>query len=78
MSFKVRQKDIRSLLRSGSALPLSSAQQLIIEGARKYHDFRKLSYSAGTYGINGLCIEDTITGDLYADAARTSLVFYFA
>lgn len=78
MSYKVRQKDIRSLLNHGAALPLSAAKSLIESNERKYSDFYRVSYSIGTYGLNGLCIEDGQTGNLYADAARTSLVQYFA
>ena len=33
--------------------------------------------SFGTYDINGLCIEHNETGQLYADASRSSLAFYF-
>lgn len=78
MSYKVRQKDIRTLLNWGGALPLSEAKRLIENGERKCSDFSRVSYSIGTYGLNGLCIEDGQTGNLYADAARTSLVQYFA
>lgn len=78
MSYKVRQKDIRQLLNWGQALPLAEAKKLVDSEERSYHSFRKVSYSVGVYGINGLCIEDKTTGQLYADAARTTLVFYFA
>ena len=74
---KTRQKDIRSLLKCGIALPLDEARKLYESGDREYGDFREVSYSVGVYGINGLCIEDTTTGQLYADAARTSNVFMF-
>ena len=78
MSYQVHQKDIRALISCGAAKRLDDAFALIESGDRKYGDFRKVSYSAGVYGINGLCIEDTKTGDLFADAARTSNVFRFA
>lgn len=78
MSYQVRQKDIRALLNNGVALPLREAKKLIESNQRKYHDFEKVSVSFGVYGMNGLCIEDATTGQLYADAARTSLCIYFA
>lgn len=77
MKYQIRQKDIRALLNNGVAIPLREAEKLIENGERKYYDFENVSYSIGVYGINGLCIEDTTTGQLYADAARTSLCFYF-
>ena len=78
MSYKVRQKDIRAMIAHEIALPLAEAERLVKTGERNYYDFERVSYSAGVYGINGLVIEDRTTGQMYADAARTSLVFYFA
>lgn len=78
MSYKVRQKDIRTLLNWNGALPLAEAKKLIESGERNYSDFQKVSYSVGVYGINGLCIEDRQTGQLYAEACRSTLVFMFA
>lgn len=78
MSYQVRQKDIRASLRRGVALPLIEAENLVKSGQRSYSDFQKVSYSTGVYGINGLCIEDTTTGQLYAEACRSTLVFIFA
>ena len=77
MTYKVRQKDIRALLNYGVALPLREAEKLIESGERQYNDFVNVSISSGVYRMNGLCIEDTTTGQLYADAARISLCFYF-
>lgn len=74
---KVRQKDLRAAINSGVALPLSEARKLVEANRDKMRDFRQISYSIGVYGINGLMIEDTTTGQLYADAARTSNVFMF-
>lgn len=74
---EVRQKDIRALLRNGNALPLSEAKSLIDKGEAEYYDFENVLRSFGTYGINGLCIEHKETGQLYADASRSSLAFYF-
>lgn len=78
MSYKVRQKDIRAMIAHKIALPLAEAESLVKTGERNYYDFRKVCYSAGVYGINGLAIEDRITGQMYAEASRSSLVFYFA
>ena len=78
MSYQVRQKNIRALLNNGVALPLNEAKSLVESGNRNYYDFHKVSYSVGVYGINGLCIEDTKTGQLYAEACRSTLVFMFA
>lgn len=78
MSYKVRQKDIREMIAWGVAHPLNEAAKMVENNERSYSDFQKVSYSAGVYGINGLCIEDRTTGELYAEAARTTLVFMFA
>lgn len=78
MSYKVRQKDIRAMLRMGIASTLNEARELVESGERNYYDFQKVSYSVGVYGINGLCIEDRQTGQLYAEACRSTLVFMFA
>ena len=78
MSYKVRQKDIRALISHNIAEPLAVAADMIESGERNYYDFRKVSYSVGVYGINGLCVEDCTTGQLYAEACRSTLVFYFA
>lgn len=78
MSYKVRQKDIRASLRHGVALPLIEAEKLVQSNQRSYSDFQKVSYSTGVYGINGVCVEDRTTGQLYAEACRSTLVFIFA
>ena len=78
MSYKVRQKDIRAMLRNDIALPLHEAHKMIESSERTWADFEKVSYSAGVYGINGLCVEDRKTGQLYAEACRSTLVFMFA
>lgn len=78
MKIKTTQRDIRSLIKSGEAFSLSVAKSLIDAGERKYHDFDQVLYSVGVYGINGLAIVDTTDGQMYADAARTTNVFYFA
>jgi len=77
MKFQVRQKDIRAELTYGTALPLDEARKLVESGQRKYHDFENVCFSLGVYGINGLMIRDTTTGQLYADAARTTNCFMF-
>ena len=77
MTIETRQKDIRAMIRCGEALPLDDAKRLIDDGKRSYHDFEKICASYGVYGVNGLCIEDTTTGQRYADAARSTNVFYF-
>lgn len=66
------------MLRMGIASPLNEAAEMVKSGDRSYYDFQKVSYSAGIYGINGLCIEDRQTGQLYAEACRSTLVFMFA
>lgn len=78
MSYKVRQKDIRDHLRCGAALPLADAESLVKSGERSYFDFSQVCYSAGIYGINGLVVEDQRTGQMYAEASRSTRVFYFA
>ena len=77
MKAKTTQREIRNLLKYGEALPLSDAARLIETGKADYYQFENILYSIGVYGINGLAIRDTKTGQVYADAARTSNVFYF-
>ena len=78
MSYKVRQKDLRAMLAYGIARPLIEAENMVKDGVRRYGDFEKVSYSTGVYGINGVCVEDRVTGQLYATAARNTLCFTFA
>lgn len=73
----VRQKDIRAALRNGVAQPLANAVEMIESGARVARDFERVSLSIGVYGKNGGMVEDTRTGQLYADACRSTHLFYF-
>ena len=77
MKRTTRQKDIRATIIDGIAHPLIEAKRLIDDGTAKYGDFENVMKSFGTYGINGLVIRDKRNGEMYAEAARTSLVFEF-
>ena len=77
MNVKTTQKEIRRIRNYYAVGSLADAEKLIERNERKFSDFQVIAYSVGMYGRNGAAIEDITTGDIYADAARTTGTFYF-
>lgn len=79
MSAKLRQRDIRDLIRSGGAVDLSELYRQK-HGSEWYEFIRSLQLdevgaSYGTYGVNGAVFLSLAEGRLYADCRRDAALF---
>ena len=74
---RTTQAEIRRIRDHEAAGTLADAVELIETGTRSEGDFSPLLYSMGSHGVNGKVIKDRRTGDLYADAKRTTEALYF-
>lgn len=74
---RTTQAEIRRIRDHEAAGTLADAVEMIETGARAEGDFLPLLYSMGAQGVNGKVIKDSQTGDLYADAKRTTEALYF-
>lgn len=74
---KYTQRELRRLVSVGSAKLLESDFDDTSDFI-KNHDFDKVGYSSGIYGISGGLIRDRKSGELYAITARnTTLMMIF-
>lgn len=79
MSCKLRQRDIRDLIRSGGAEDLSELYRE--KHGDDWYEFvrslelEKVGVSLGTYGVNGAVFLSTAEGRLYADCRRDAALF---
>ena len=65
-------KELRELVRFGVAEDYSNKPSEYIYTLRR---LEKVGYSSGVCGINGVLVEDTETGQLYAIIGRNSNLF---
>ena len=69
---KYTQRYFKTLVKEGHAHDLTGYDFKTLDQWIKTHNFNKIGYSSGIYGINGGLIQDTETGELYAITARNS------
>lgn len=67
------QKQLRALVKSGAAIDVTNAN----EHGDIPEPYRKIGYSAGVYGCNGMLLQGTRTGRLYAVTSRTIAIYLF-
>lgn len=69
---KYTQKQLKSLVNSGSAIDVTNARD------RKEipEHYTQIGYAAGIYGCNGMLLKGE-SGQLYAVTSRTSAIYLF-
>lgn len=70
---KTTQRELKSLLRDGIALPVNYGTEKQIASSR----LETIKISRGIYGMNGALLRDIYTGQLYAIPSRSSALFYY-
>lgn len=71
---RVKQKDIRNMIRNGSALDITNMDSNTLYALMDHaKTINRIYYSAGVYGCNGAVIE--IDGTKYATCSRCSNMF---
>lgn len=71
---KYTQKQLREMVKNGIAVDVSNATS---RSEAVPEDYKKIGYSLGVYGKNGLLLQGCESGKLYAVTARSSAVFMF-
>lgn len=71
---KFKQKEIKAFIQDGIAKKLDGTFEEILDFIHT-HNFERIGYSAGVYGLNGGIIRDMESGELYAIPARNSTLF---
>ena len=71
---KYTQKQLREMVKNGVAVDVTNAQS---RAEAVPEDYKKIGYSLGVYGRNGLLLQGCESGTLYAVTARSSAVFMF-
>ncbi len=71
MLYKTSQKEIKNLIKSGVARDITVASD---SSLKQIGRLEKVSYSHGTYGINGAVFRDK-KGKLYAVKSRAGKLF---
>lgn len=71
---KYTQKQLREMVRNGVAVDVTNATS---RAEAVPEDYKKIGYSLGVYGKNGLLLQGCESGKLYAVTARSSAVFMF-
>jgi hypothetical protein len=71
---KYTQKQLKALVKNGIAVDVTNATN---RAEAVPEDYKKIGYSLGVYGKNGLLLQGCESGKLYAVTARTSAVFMF-
>ena len=72
---KYTQKYFKTLVKEGLAHDITNKDFDTIKELLAKHNFNKIGYSSGLYGLNGGLIQDINSGELYAITARTSTLF---
>ena len=70
---KYTQRQLRKLVESGAAIDVTNAS------SRKVipENYTQIGYACGVYGCNGMLLQGSETGKLYAVTSRTSAIFMF-
>lgn len=71
---KYTQKQLKELVKSGAAVDVTNAMST---AEAVPEDYKKIGYSLGVYGKNGLLLQGCESGKLYAVTARSSAIFMF-
>lgn len=71
---KYTQKQLREMVKNGVAVDVTNATN---RTKAVPEDYKKIGYSLGVYGKNGLLLRGCESGKLYAVTARSSAVFMF-
>ena len=73
---KYTQKQLRAMVADGIAIDATRATNETRREIEAEEDYlRKIGYSSGVYGCNGLLLKGNKTGRLYAVTARTTAIF---
>lgn len=67
------QKQLKALVNSGAAIDVTRARNAN-EISESYF---QIGYAAGVYGCNGMLLQGSETGKLYAVCGRTTAIFLF-
>ena len=67
---KITLKELRSLVRDGSAENVTECKQIT-------ESVKQIRYSSGVYGLNGALLRGDKTNKLYAIIGRISALFYY-
>ena len=75
---KLTQKALKDMVSDGSAWDISHMTETeYCHMKRDEGNFRKIGYSCGKYGTNGLLLQGCKSGRWYAITSRTTAIFYF-
>ena len=75
---KFTQRQLKDLVFYGNAWDISDAQDSDYWAIKNNEgNIKKIGYSCGTYGCNGLLLQGCKTGKLYAITKRTTAIFLF-
>lgn len=67
---KITLKELRSLVRDGSAENVTESKQIT-------ESVKQIRYSSGVYGLNGALLRGEETGKLYAIIGRLPALFFY-
>lgn len=67
------QKQLKALVKHGLAKDVTKAAEL----SAIPEAYKKIGYSCGLYGCNGLLLQGLTSGDMYAVTARTTAIYLF-
>ena len=72
---KYTQRELKNLVAIGAAQDITTYSFEKMNEFLHSHNFDKIGYSSGVYGLNGGLIQNTETGEYYAITARNSNLF---
>lgn len=69
---KVTQRVLKSLVHSGIATDITNYTASDMYALMARTNLYKIAYASGVYGLNGLLLQDTLTGEMYVITHRST------